>query len=37
MDNDRTGRTTRLLYENYEFQTGLNENDFSQGSLKRAR
>jgi outer membrane lipoprotein-sorting protein len=37
MDSDRTGRSTRLLYEDYKFQTGLNENDFSQGSLKRAR
>ncbi len=37
MDNDRTGKTTSLLYEDYEFRTGLNESDFSQGSLKRAR
>ncbi len=37
MESERTGKTTRLVYENYEFQTGLNENDFSQSSLKRAR
>lgn len=37
MDNDRTGKTTRLLYEGYQFKTGLNENDFSQSSLKRVR
>lgn len=37
MESERTGKSTRLVYENYEFQTGLNENDFSQSSLKRAR
>jgi len=37
MDNDRTGKTTSLLYEGYEFRTGLDEGDFSQGTLKRVR
>lgn len=37
MDSRRTGKTTRLIYESYEFQTGLDEDDFSQRSLTRVR
>lgn len=37
MNNAQTGKTTRLKYENYEFQTGLSDSDFTQSSLKRVR
>lgn len=37
MVNHQTGKETRLIFENYEFQTGLTERDFTQNSLKRAR
>ena len=37
MDSYRTGKKTRLRYERYEFGTGLTEQDFSQGNLKRTR
>ncbi|MEM6632098.1 MAG: outer membrane lipoprotein-sorting protein [Bacteroidota bacterium] len=36
MVNHQTGKETRLLFENYEFGTGLSENDFTQNSLKLA-
>jgi hypothetical protein len=37
MVNHQTGKSTDLLWEAYEFATGLSESDFSQNSLKRAR
>ena len=36
MENHLSGKKTRLLFENYNFKTGLNENDFSQNGLVRA-
>ena len=37
MVNHQTGKTTRLLWENLEYRTGLGESDFNKNSLKRAR
>jgi outer membrane lipoprotein-sorting protein len=37
MENQQTGKKTRLQYETYEFRTGLKERDFNKSSLKRAR
>ena len=37
MDNHLNGRRTVIRMGNYQFQTGLDENDFTQNSLKRAR
>jgi outer membrane lipoprotein-sorting protein len=37
MQNHQTGKSTLLTWEEYAFQTGLNESDFSRNSLKRAR
>jgi hypothetical protein len=37
MVNHQTGKSTDLLWENYELSTGLSETDFNQNSLKRAR
>jgi len=37
MINHQNGKTTKLLWSNYEFQTGLTGNDFTKSSLKRAR
>ena len=37
MVNHQTNKETELLFENYEFKTGLKESDFSQNSLKRAK
>ncbi|MBF0447022.1 MAG: outer membrane lipoprotein-sorting protein [Magnetococcales bacterium] len=37
MQNHQTGKSTRLIWENYSFRVGLEENDFNQNSLKRAR
>ena len=34
MDNKQTGKTTRLIYKNYEFQTGLSDSDFTRSRLK---
>ena len=36
MVNHQTGKQTRLLFDNYEFQTGLTDADFSQNGLMRA-
>lgn len=36
MINHLTGKTSRLLWGEFEFQTGLNEGDFTQASLRRA-
>ncbi len=37
MENHQTGKTTRLVWSDYEFRKGLKERDFSQASLKRVR
>ena len=37
MQNHQTGKSTDLLWENYQFKTGLDEGGFSKNSLKRAR
>jgi outer membrane lipoprotein-sorting protein len=37
MTNHQTGKSTDLLWEKYEFATGLSDSDFNQNSLKRAR
>ena len=37
MVNHQSGKKTQLLFDDYQFQTGLSENDFTQNSLKRAR
>ena len=37
MVNLQTGKSTRLIWENYKFRTGLSDKDFNSTSLKRAR
>ncbi len=37
MTNHITGKSTSLVWENYEFQTGLTDRDFDKNSLARAR
>lgn len=37
MENHQTGKTTRILWKNYRFRTGLSENDFQVSDLQRAR
>ncbi len=37
MQNHQTGKSTDLIWKNYQFKSGLNDNDFSQNSLKRAQ
>jgi outer membrane lipoprotein-sorting protein len=37
MENHQTGKTTRLIWQDYQFQTGLSERNFDRNSLKRAR
>lgn len=37
MENHQTGKTTRILWKNYRFGTGLSEKDFQVDDLKRAR
>jgi hypothetical protein len=37
MENHQTGKSTRLIWENFQFGTGLSERDFDQNALKRAR
>lgn len=37
MENHQTGKSTRLIWENYQFQTGLSDRDFNKNSLKRAK
>jgi hypothetical protein len=37
MENHLTGKSTRLIQSNYEFNTGLTARDFDKNSLKRAR
>lgn len=36
MINHQTGKSTKLTFNDYEFKTGLAENDFTQNSLMRA-
>ena len=37
MENHQTGKTTRIIWKNYRFRTGLKDNDFQVNDLKRAR
>ena len=37
MENHQTGKSTLLSWNNYAFKTGLDDSDFNQNSLKRAR
>ena len=37
MVNHQTGKSTDLMFNNYQFATGLTERDFDKNSLKRAR
>ena len=37
MLNHQTGKSTSLVWNNYQFKTGLKESDFSRSSLKRAK
>ena len=37
MVNHQTGKSTTLQFSDFEFKTGLDESDFDQNSLKRAR
>ena len=37
MQNHQTGKSTRLLWNNYKFKTGLDDKDFNQNVLKRIR
>lgn len=37
MENHQTGKSTDLVWTNYQFKTGLDDGDFSKNSLKRAR
>jgi outer membrane lipoprotein-sorting protein len=37
MQNHQTGKSTDLIWSNYQFKTGLNEGDFTKNSLKRAK
>lgn len=37
MENHQTGKSTRLLWKNYKFKTGLTARDFDQNALARAK
>ena len=37
MINHQNGKSTELLWKNYQFKTGLADSDFNRNSLKRAR
>ncbi|MGR9091666.1 MAG: outer membrane lipoprotein-sorting protein, partial [Gammaproteobacteria bacterium] len=37
MTNHQTGKSTTLMWDEYEFKTGLTERDFDRNSLKRTR
>lgn len=37
MENHQTGKSTELLFSNYEFQTGLKDKDFNKNSLSRTK
>jgi hypothetical protein len=37
MINHQNGKSTKLLWSNYKFSTGLEDKDFNKNSLKRAK
>ena len=37
MENHQTGKSTRLIWSDYAFQSGLSDRDFDRNSLKRVR
>lgn len=37
MENHQTGKSTRLIWSDYRFKTGLTDRDFDRNSLKRTR
>ncbi len=37
MENHQTGKSTELVWTDYQFQTGVDEGDFNKNALKRAR
>ncbi len=37
MTNHQTGKSTKLMWNNYQFKTGLEEHDFDRNTLKRKR
>ncbi len=37
MENHQTGKSTTLTWSDYQFKTGLKDNDFNKNSLKRAK
>jgi outer membrane lipoprotein-sorting protein len=37
MENHQTGKTTRIVWSNYRFRTGLTDKDFQVNDLRRAR
>ena len=37
MVNQQVGKSTELLWNNFQFKTGLDDKDFNKNSLKRAR
>ena len=37
MSNVQTNKSTDMIYDEYTFKTGLNENDFVKGRLSRLR
>ena len=37
MVNHQTGKSTQLVFSNYQFKTGLHDDDFNKNSLKRIR
>jgi hypothetical protein len=37
MVNHQTKKTTDLVWQEYQFQTGLSEDDFNKNTLKRAK
>ena len=37
MVNHQSKKKTRLIWENYQFRTGLSDSDFNQNTLKRAK
>ena len=37
MVNHQNGKSTQILFDNYQFQLGLKDRDFNKNSLKRMR
>lgn len=37
MNNHQSGKSTTLVFENYQFKTGLDDSDFNKNSLKKLR